>query len=383
MGIATIAVKLKSIFGFPTLKADKTALIAPDGSEVSLVNTPVDASFSVAKCGVPIGIAPSGTMGANGAVTLGTALNIVYSAGVWLYFPAGAVFTDSVAGFYWTVMTGTTAGVVYNTTYTPGVDSFDIPTSPVAVVAAGAGAWVGETAYKTALSFVIPGGSLGNHGVFRSVSGVTVSSTGGSKAIDNLINGISFGSYNITNTPTNSIVRAFQNRGTPNVQFAGRSNQPNSESYSASVAVIQMAHDTTQDVTITVWLDIAVATDYIVLENYYAEIQPDATNIAVALPWHLITPSSSIAIDYRLGAKQKILAVGVGNTIAAPTNATDGATGTIKIQGGTNSPLWAAAWDFGSSGAPIVPASAAYATIVEWVNDGGTFMASYESGFGW
>lgn len=49
---------------------------------------------------VPVGIAPSGTMGANGSVTLGTALSVVYSVGVFLYYPASAAYTASAAGFY-------------------------------------------------------------------------------------------------------------------------------------------------------------------------------------------------------------------------------------------------------------------------------------------
>ena len=56
-------------------------------------------------------VAPSGTVAADGTVTLGTALPAAL-AGAWLYFPAGA-FATATAGWYWVVMTTTTVGTVY------------------------------------------------------------------------------------------------------------------------------------------------------------------------------------------------------------------------------------------------------------------------------
>jgi hypothetical protein len=91
-------------------------------------------------------------MAANGAVTLGTALDATYSTGIWLYYPAGAVYSGSVAGFYWTVMSSTTVGTVYMNTYVPGTSTFDAPASPTAVVAAGPGAFTGVTAAVTMFS---------------------------------------------------------------------------------------------------------------------------------------------------------------------------------------------------------------------------------------
>lgn len=57
-------------------------------------------------------VAPSGTVAADGTVTLGTALPAVLSSGVWLYFPAGA-FSTAPAGWYWATMSSTTVGTVY------------------------------------------------------------------------------------------------------------------------------------------------------------------------------------------------------------------------------------------------------------------------------
>lgn len=61
--------------------------------------------------GVVKGVAPSGTVAADGTITLGTALPGVFSAGVLLYLPAGAIVSGA-AGFYWCDMSSTTLGVV-------------------------------------------------------------------------------------------------------------------------------------------------------------------------------------------------------------------------------------------------------------------------------
>lgn len=56
-------------------------------------------------------IAPSGTVAADGTITLGTALQATYSAGVELYLPAGAISGGS-AGWYRAVMSSTTVGQI-------------------------------------------------------------------------------------------------------------------------------------------------------------------------------------------------------------------------------------------------------------------------------
>lgn len=85
------------------------------------------------------GIAPSGSVtgGAIGNLLLGTVLPAVFSGGLWLYFPAGAI-SGGVAGLYWVVMTSATVGTVY---VTKG-----------GVVAVGGGAYTGVTDEVTLFS---------------------------------------------------------------------------------------------------------------------------------------------------------------------------------------------------------------------------------------
>lgn len=121
--------------------------------------------------GAPVLIPPSGTMAANGAVTFGTAItlesSVVLTDGLWAYFPAGAVYAGSAAGFYWMTMSSSTAGTVYDTTYVPGTTSGERPASPTAILAAGPGAYTGETATIVAASVPLPGGALGLNGSLR------------------------------------------------------------------------------------------------------------------------------------------------------------------------------------------------------------------------
>lgn len=56
-------------------------------------------------------VAPSGTVAADGAITLGTALPATFSGGLWLYLPAGAIVSGAAA-WYWADMSSTTVGVV-------------------------------------------------------------------------------------------------------------------------------------------------------------------------------------------------------------------------------------------------------------------------------
>lgn len=109
----------------------------------------------------PVVLAPTGTMAANGAVTFGTALstNQIMTDGLFVYFPAGAVYSGSLAGLYWTVMSSHTVGTVYNTRS----DGFiAIPGTITPVVAAGPGAFTGVTGSDIDLfKYQIPDNLLG------------------------------------------------------------------------------------------------------------------------------------------------------------------------------------------------------------------------------
>lgn len=94
----------------PTLNAERSAFSSGD-EEFPLARSPIE---NIAQMKAILGFPQSGTIGANGALTLNSHSNNHYlTDGVWWYFPADAVYSGSPAGFYWTVMTTNLLGTVY------------------------------------------------------------------------------------------------------------------------------------------------------------------------------------------------------------------------------------------------------------------------------
>ncbi len=170
-------------------------------------------SYVLAKSAVPSGIAPSGTVGNNGALTLGTALDNTYSGGLFLYFPAGAIVAGSAAGSYWTVMTSGTAGTIYNNTLS------GIPTRPSTAVpfaTVGPGAYTGETGEVTLSSGVLPANSLGANGNVVFVYGASWPSSANNKTLRHYISTTK--SRQVSGTATLGYIDyiTFSNRGLVN-----------------------------------------------------------------------------------------------------------------------------------------------------------------------
>lgn len=132
----------------------------------SLTWKPLDNSRTLVLSGQPIILPSNGTMGANGALSGITALNAVYSNGCWMSFPAGKVYSGSPAASFWTVMTSTTQGTVYQNTINTGQPQ--VVTTPVPVVDAGPGAFVQTSgSMVTVLSIPVPAFSIGPNGGIR------------------------------------------------------------------------------------------------------------------------------------------------------------------------------------------------------------------------
>ena len=112
--------------------------------------------LSLFSSGIPFILPSSGTMSTNGAVTLNTALATTYP-GTFTYFPAGAVYALSPAGWYYTVYSSATQGTVYGNMYpgpynVTGDPDESVPISAggkygvaIPIVAAGPGAYVTPT----------------------------------------------------------------------------------------------------------------------------------------------------------------------------------------------------------------------------------------------
>lgn len=151
-----------SVTGGPLSLASPTGTVL---SNPTLTGVPAPAPYLLYQSAIPVALPSSGSIGANGALTLTTALPSIYSS-IWLYFPAGAVYSGSPAGVYYTQMSSTTVGQVFNVRLTSGEPY--IPSSPAAVVDAGPGAYTQYTAGSVALlTMPLLGGSMGANGALR------------------------------------------------------------------------------------------------------------------------------------------------------------------------------------------------------------------------
>jgi len=156
---------------------------------------------SIYRSNVPSGVAPSGTMGANGVLAGGTSLPRTYGPssngpGIWQAFPAGAVFSGSPAGSYWSIMTSATAGTVFNNMLTlPGPTT--PPTQLIPVVDPGPGAFTGLQTVQSFASFVLPGNALGPNGWLIQIAFWAYNNSGGTKTLT-----YSFGTSAFTSVPT-------------------------------------------------------------------------------------------------------------------------------------------------------------------------------------
>lgn len=220
--------------------------------------------------GVPSGVAPSGTMGNNGALTLGTALPTTYSSGIWLHFPAGAISAGSAAGLYWCVMSSATAGTVYNVTLGAAIPY--VPSNPAAFVTTGPGAFVGTTSEITLASLTFPGGSLGNNGALIQYVDWSNSNSVNTKLLGHYFGASKWFSPSRTTGTVDSLVHKVQNRGVTNAQSA-RANYSNA---SQSSGAFYLSVDTSIDQNIKFTGQTTVATDFVILGGGTLVIYPSA-----------------------------------------------------------------------------------------------------------
>jgi hypothetical protein len=218
---------------------------------------------TVVSCGIPVIVVPTGTIDGAGNITLGTALAVTYS-NAWIYLPAGAISGGS-AGLYFAKFTTTTVGIVY-TNYNAGtLFTPNIPTAPVAAV--GVGAYTQTTAADLSLIAVtIPGGSMGLCGGVEVKAGWSALNNANAKTLKYNFAGVSFGGGAISLAGITGawLVRGFYNRGVANAQIALASSSIGSYGSAGSIA---MAISTSVDQVVSLTANLAVATDYVVLES--------------------------------------------------------------------------------------------------------------------
>lgn len=222
---------------------------------------------SIAKSGVLMCLQSSGIVGDNGAVTGLTAFPVALGK-CFLYFPANALYAGSVAGFYYSNVTGTTVATVYNNRWTGGQPVF--PATPTPIVAVGPGAYTQTTGVDiTAASFTVAGGALGAHGSLTLLPNFGANNTAGAKSwAAKFANNVLIGRSNTTATMDNTPVM-MRNAGAVDSQIA---TSYTGFSPNAGALFQRFNVDTTVDQELIITLKLAVATDFIFLQGYDANL---------------------------------------------------------------------------------------------------------------
>lgn len=224
---------------------------------------PMGGTALLAKWGTPIGKPSSGTIGANGALSNITALNRIYSEGIYLHFPAGALYSGSEAGFYYTIMNGTQTGTVYNNRLVTGAPEYIA--NPTPIVSASIGGYTQTTNEVTAVTIPIQGGLLGRDGGLQSNFTMIANGTAGNKTHKQYYGALN--QYDVS-FGTNTLVVGFAEftNVSPNYQ---KSTTAPFVGLGLTSGVVQNLREETVDSTITQnWrqtLQLAVATDWVII----------------------------------------------------------------------------------------------------------------------
>ena len=260
-GVATYALDSSS---------NVTGLVGPSGALASIPFIP-----NGGQAAIPVILPSSGTI-TNGVLSALTALPTAYG-GAWMYFPAGASL-PSGAGLYWVSSVTTTGGNI-TTTFASTAVAFTpyIPASPVLITSGGAAYTQTIGSDITLANITVPGGLMGANGTLRAWTLTSSLSNANIKNCKVALGGISNLILYIaeTNNGNANYFVALRNRGlqNSNVSFAPGNGRIGAESGGASA---YYAIDTSTSQALTFTGQIAVATDYIVLEGFTVEVLPRA-----------------------------------------------------------------------------------------------------------
>jgi hypothetical protein len=219
---------------------------------------------------IPLIVAPTGSMAANGVLTSGTANPLIYLK-TYTWFPTGAIFTSSPAGWYWTVWTTTTAAVVYQETWN-GISEPKAVASPTAWVKAGPGAFTGPTTEAAYISLALP--ALDVNARVRILK--KFSQTNNANAKTSLVRmanvaGTTFHTDTLTSLAEVSSDKLIQVNGVADKQLVG------GVAFGATAFVREAAalkaETTSAAFTLALTVSKATATDVIVIENISVALQ--------------------------------------------------------------------------------------------------------------
>lgn len=255
----------------------ETVEISAGQASLSLPNRNTDVSklcFTPASGAVPFCIPPNGNIGANGALTLGVGMNNTM-LDMWMYFPAGAVKANAIAGYYYVHMTSPTTGTVYDVILGDAVPH--VPSTFTPVVSPSVGDYTQTTGVFLPVNIGVVGArSLGNAGTLRLRFRQEMSTSGAKTRLCASFGDSRLGYYEWTGgDPTKRSTLLWQNAGQYTRQLVSGGWNGDSESEHTGMTNFGSV-DTTQDQQMTIDMQLVdqPATNYVITYSWDATVNP-------------------------------------------------------------------------------------------------------------
>lgn len=235
---------------------------APPGGAFTGTNS----RYNLLSNGIPFISVSTGSMGNNGALTAITALDTTYSDGVWMLFPAGAVAAGvpAAAAWLWVVMSSTTAGTVFNSTYVSGQVS---PGAATAFVTTGPGAFTGVTGANNAIVVSVPAGSLGTQGFLAYDYQADCNSNANGKNISAVFGATTYNTFALASALSGRFCGVIQNRGLATRQVGNNILTTGGFGSSNAVQTQRGTDNTATALNFVISLNKATATDNLILSS--------------------------------------------------------------------------------------------------------------------
>jgi hypothetical protein len=216
-------------------------------------------------------------MGNNGALTGITALTRTYPR-CWMYFPAGAIAAGVPAAgtWYYVQMSSTTAGTVFNNTYTSGVPV--VPSSPTAFSTTGPGAFTGVTGEVAGPTITVPVLGPSSQIDLFSIWAATNNANAKTDTIRFSGNaGTQFMAFAHASLASYADNRSILNAGSTASQIGFTSGGTGANFNGTGGAVITASVDTSVATSVVFALNKATATDNHILEAFSVKLLTDGT----------------------------------------------------------------------------------------------------------
>lgn len=214
--------------------------------------------------GIPFILPSSGTVNNTvGNITVSTGLDYVVGPS-YVFFPLGALYTNSPSGWYYTNWTAATLCVVYADMYVSGIPAIPSNPTPLTTVA---GAYTQSTGFDIfGPSYAIPGKFLGPNGFIEWNRVINNPNSANNKIYNLYFGGVTFQGQTQTTNPKAAGQGTIKNRGRAGAQIAANASYGDSANAS-TLPKLSINTDSTQVFAFAV--QIANAGDYAIIESHF------------------------------------------------------------------------------------------------------------------